>query len=146
MLLEHGDHLLRESLRKHQIHLKPCFLPVHELEPKPRAGPFERLAHRVKFPERNIERRRQFTLRRHPRRNVSRQVLTDYLAVFCASVGHVDLAPDQARDVGLGARPEQGVWDLFQSVLRVQGFAALRSGTIWRVVPQAVVREGGGGA
>ena len=39
---------------------------------------------------------------------------------------------------------QQGVWDLFQSVLRVQGFAALRSGTIWRVVPQAVVREGGG--
>jgi general secretion pathway protein D len=39
---------------------------------------------------------------------------------------------------------QQGVWDLFQSILRVQGFAALRSGTIWRVVPQAVVREGGG--
>jgi len=39
---------------------------------------------------------------------------------------------------------EAGVWDLFQSVLRVQGFAALRSGTIWRVTPQANVREAGG--
>ena len=39
---------------------------------------------------------------------------------------------------------EAGVWDLFQSVLRVQGFAALRSGTIWRVIPQANVREAGG--
>lgn len=36
---------------------------------------------------------------------------------------------------------EPGVWDLFQSVLRAQGFAALRSGTIWRVVPQDSVRE-----
>ena len=39
---------------------------------------------------------------------------------------------------------EEGVWDLFQSVLRVQGFAALRSGTIWRVIPQESVREAGG--
>ena len=39
---------------------------------------------------------------------------------------------------------QEGVWDLFQSVLRVQGFAALRSGTIWRVIPQAAVREAGG--
>jgi general secretion pathway protein D len=37
-----------------------------------------------------------------------------------------------------------GVWDLFQSVLRVQGYAALRSGTIWRVIPQEGVREAGG--
>ncbi len=37
-----------------------------------------------------------------------------------------------------------GVWELFQSVLRVQGFAALRSGSIWRVIPQEGVREGGG--
>jgi general secretion pathway protein D len=29
------------------------------------------------------------------------------------------------------------VWDLFQSVLRVHGFAAIRSGRVWRVVPQA---------
>ncbi len=39
---------------------------------------------------------------------------------------------------------KKGVWDLFQSVLGVQGFAALRSGTIWRVIPQANVREAGG--
>ncbi len=39
---------------------------------------------------------------------------------------------------------EAGVWDLFQSVLRVQGFAALRSGSIWRVIPQESVRESGG--
>jgi general secretion pathway protein D len=39
---------------------------------------------------------------------------------------------------------EDGVWDLFQSVLRVQGFAALRSGDIWRVIPQESVREAGG--
>lgn len=37
-----------------------------------------------------------------------------------------------------------GVWELFQSVLRVQGFAALRSGSIWRVIPQETVREAGG--
>lgn len=35
------------------------------------------------------------------------------------------------------------VWELFQSVLGVQGFAALPSGTLWRIVPQATVREGG---
>ena len=38
---------------------------------------------------------------------------------------------------------EEGVWDLFQSVLRVQGFVAIRSGTIWRVIPQANMREAG---
>jgi len=37
-----------------------------------------------------------------------------------------------------------GVWELFQSVLAVQGFAALPSGNLWRIVPQAAVREGGG--
>lgn len=38
----------------------------------------------------------------------------------------------------------EGVWDLFQSVLRVQGFAAVRSGRVWRVVPQAsAIRDGG---
>ena len=36
-----------------------------------------------------------------------------------------------------------GVWDLFQSVLRVQGFVAIRAGTIWRVIPQANMREAG---
>lgn len=38
---------------------------------------------------------------------------------------------------------KEGVWDLFQSVLRVQGFVAIRSGTIWRVIPQANMREAG---
>lgn len=36
-----------------------------------------------------------------------------------------------------------GVWELFQSVLRANGFAAIRSGRAWRVVPVAnAVREG----
>jgi general secretion pathway protein D len=35
------------------------------------------------------------------------------------------------------------VWDLFQSVLGVQGFAALPAGGLWRIVPQEAVREGG---
>ncbi len=38
----------------------------------------------------------------------------------------------------------EGVWELFQSVLAVQGFTALPSGNLWRIVPQAAVREGGG--
>ncbi|WP_235513496.1 MULTISPECIES: type II secretion system secretin GspD [unclassified Sphingomonas] len=37
-----------------------------------------------------------------------------------------------------------GVWELFQSVLRANGFAAVRSGTAWRIIPQAnAVRDGG---
>ncbi len=37
-----------------------------------------------------------------------------------------------------------GVWELFQSVLRANGWAAVRSGRSWRVVPAAnAVREGG---
>lgn len=36
-----------------------------------------------------------------------------------------------------------GVWTLFQSVLRVQGFAAIRSGDSWRIIPQAEARQGG---
>ncbi len=36
-----------------------------------------------------------------------------------------------------------GVWELFQSVLAVQGFAALPAGNLWRIVPQATIREGG---
>jgi general secretion pathway protein D len=36
------------------------------------------------------------------------------------------------------------VWDLFQSVLRANGFAAVQSGRAWRIVPQAnAVRDGG---
>jgi general secretion pathway protein D len=39
---------------------------------------------------------------------------------------------------------QSGVWDLFQSVLRANGFAAVRSGRAWRIVPQAnAVRDGG---
>lgn len=30
-----------------------------------------------------------------------------------------------------------GVWELFQSVLRVHGFVAVRSGKVWRIIPQA---------
>lgn len=37
-----------------------------------------------------------------------------------------------------------GVWELFQSVLRANGYAAVRSGRAWRVVPQGnAVRDGG---
>ena len=37
-----------------------------------------------------------------------------------------------------------GVWELFQSALRVNGFAAVRSGNVWRVVPQASAAQGAG--
>ena len=36
-----------------------------------------------------------------------------------------------------------GVWELFLSVLRTSGFAAVRSGNLWRVVPQATVVQSG---
>ena len=36
----------------------------------------------------------------------------------------------------------EGVWQLFQSILQVQGYAALRSGAAWRIVPQAKVSQG----
>lgn len=32
-----------------------------------------------------------------------------------------------------------GVWELYQTVLRTYGFAAVRSGNVWRIVPQATV-------
>ncbi|MBC7495691.1 MAG: type II secretion system protein GspD, partial [Sphingomonadaceae bacterium] len=35
-----------------------------------------------------------------------------------------------------------GVWDLFRSVLRVYGFAAVRSGAAWRIIPQAAAIQG----
>ncbi|HWK35529.1 type II secretion system secretin GspD [Sphingomonas sp.] len=39
---------------------------------------------------------------------------------------------------------QAGVWDLFQSVLRANGYAAVRSGRAWRIVPAAnAVRDGG---
>ncbi len=34
-----------------------------------------------------------------------------------------------------------GVWELFQSVLRVHGFATVRSGRAWRIVPQAAATQ-----
>jgi general secretion pathway protein D len=46
--------------------------------------------------------------------------------------------------VSTEALDKDGVWELFQSVLAVQGYAALPSGNLWRIVPQQVVREGGG--
>lgn len=36
-----------------------------------------------------------------------------------------------------------GVWELFLSVLRTSGFAAVRSGAVWRIVPQASVVQSG---
>ena len=39
---------------------------------------------------------------------------------------------------------QAGVWDLFQSVLRANGYSAVRSGRAWRIIPQAsAVRDGG---
>ena len=38
---------------------------------------------------------------------------------------------------------KDGVWELFQSVLSVQGFAALPSGNLWRIVPNTAIKEGG---
>ena len=51
--------------------------------------------------------------------------------------GTVTVISPQALD-------KAGVWELYQSVLVGQGFAALPSGTFWRVVPLASIREGGG--
>ena len=36
-----------------------------------------------------------------------------------------------------------GVWDLFRSVLRTYGFAAVHSGAAWRIVPQQAAVQGG---
>lgn len=36
-----------------------------------------------------------------------------------------------------------GVWDLFQSVLRASGFAVVRNGAVYRVVPQTAVASSG---
>ncbi|MFN4160212.1 MAG: type II secretion system secretin GspD [Gemmobacter sp.] len=37
-----------------------------------------------------------------------------------------------------------GVWELYQSVLAVQGYTAIPSGNLWRIVPQSAIRQGGG--
>jgi general secretion pathway protein D len=39
---------------------------------------------------------------------------------------------------------EEGVWALFQSILRSRGFAAVESGVIWQIVPEAEARTIGG--
>lgn len=38
-----------------------------------------------------------------------------------------------------------GVWDLFQSVLRTNGFGVVRSGQVWRVVPQSTIIQNSAG-
>lgn len=39
-----------------------------------------------------------------------------------------------------------GVWTLFQSVLRVRGFVAVQSGVVWEIIPEAEARSRGAGA
>lgn len=39
---------------------------------------------------------------------------------------------------------QRQIWELFQSVLSVNGLAALQSGNFWRIVKQEYVKEGGG--
>ncbi len=45
--------------------------------------------------------------------------------------------------VSSGPVSPAGAWELFRSVLRLQGFAAVRSGNIWRIVPQAQAVQSG---
>ncbi len=42
--------------------------------------------------------------------------------------------------VSTEALDSEGVWALFQSILRVRGYVAVQSGTIWQVVPEAQAR------
>lgn len=42
--------------------------------------------------------------------------------------------------VSAEALDQEGVWSLFQSILRVRGFVAVQAGTIWQVVPEAEAR------
>lgn len=51
--------------------------------------------------------------------------------------GEVTVVSAQALD-------KDGVWSLFQSILRVRGFAAVQAGTIWQVVPEAEARTASG--
>lgn len=53
------------------------------------------------------------------------------------------LDPGLAGDVTVvsaQALDPEGVWSLFQSILRVRGFVAVQSGTIWQVVPEGEAR------
>ncbi|MBC7735714.1 MAG: type II secretion system secretin GspD [Candidatus Saccharibacteria bacterium] len=65
------------------------------------------------------------------------QITGRTLVLDPAITGMVTVISSQALD-------RDGVWELYQSVLGGQGFAAIPSGTIWRVVPQAAIKEGGG--
>lgn len=47
--------------------------------------------------------------------------------------GDVTVVSAQALD-------QEGVWSLFQSILKVRGFVAVQSGTIWQIVPEARAR------
>ena len=42
--------------------------------------------------------------------------------------------------VSAEALDKEGVWSLFQSILKVRGFIAVQAGTIWQVVPEAEAR------
>jgi general secretion pathway protein D len=73
-------------------------------------------------------------------RTLAQQVaeITDRTLILDPNVaGIVTVISTEALD-------KDGVWELFQSVLAVQGYAALPSGDLWRIVPQQVIREGGG--
>ena len=49
--------------------------------------------------------------------------------------------------VSTGRVSPAGAWELFRSVLRLQGYAAVRSGNVWRIVPQAqAIQSGSAGA
>lgn len=48
-------------------------------------------------------------------------------------VGDVTVVSAEALD-------SEGVWSLFQSILRVRGFVAVQAGSIWQVVPEAQAR------
>ncbi|THF93738.1 MAG: type II secretion system protein GspD, partial [Sulfitobacter sp. SK025] len=37
----------------------------------------------------------------------------------------------------------EGVWALFQSILRVRGFAAVETGSVWQIVPELDARTKG---
>ncbi len=46
--------------------------------------------------------------------------------------------------VSAEALDKEGVWSLFQSILKVRGFVAVQAGTIWQVIPQAEARTASG--
>ncbi len=52
-------------------------------------------------------------------------------------VGEVTVVSAEALD-------KEGVWSLFQSILRVRGFVAVQAGSIWQVIPEAEARTASG--